>query len=548
MRRIKMSRENQINCSRPAVTLMELVIAMALIGIIFAAILPQFAVIRNSWDVKQGTAEALQNGRVLMDHINRNLSKAVRITAVSESSDIDGYIEFEDNDGNNLRYDKAGNNYVEYGAVGDLSDLAGPVSSLTFACYDACDLDTTLSPVVDTNDIRVVKVDATFTNSGSLGQNKSFTTWVYLRINGNNQSALSCGAALEFDTSDGDTPALAQIDSTHYLCAYTGPDGDGWAVVLTVDTSAKSITKGAAYEFDGSDGVTPALSKIDSTHYLCAYTGKNSDGFAVVLTVNPVGWTITKEGTACEYDGDNGETPALVQIDSTHYLCAYDGKSNKAKAVVLIVDTGDWSVSNGTALEYDSPGLTSALAMIDSTHYLCAYTGPQGDGWTVVLQVNTGSWNVSTVGTSFEFDSSNGGTPDLAQIDSTHYLCAYYDQQNDGFAVVLTVNPVGWTITKEGVAYEYDNDNAETPDLVRIDSARYLCVYDGPDDDGWATILGVDDGTWAVTNDAPCEYDVTQGKNPVLMQIDADNYLCAYSGSGNNGYAVIISLGGELRP
>jgi type II secretory pathway pseudopilin PulG len=139
-----MSRANVKSCSRPAVTLMELVIAMAMIGIIFAAILPQFALIRNSWDVKQGTSEALQNGRVLMDHISRNLSKAVRITAVTEFSDTEGHIEYEDNDGNIMKYDyvASGNYYVKFGPQpGTLSDLAGPVSSLKFTCYDACDLD-----------------------------------------------------------------------------------------------------------------------------------------------------------------------------------------------------------------------------------------------------------------------------------------------------------------------------------------------------------------------------------------------------------------------
>jgi type II secretory pathway pseudopilin PulG len=166
-------------------TLLELVIAMAMIGIIFAAILPQFALIRNSWDVKQGTAEALQNGRVFVDHIGRNLLKAVRITAVSESSVTSGYIQFVANDSNTYRYDISAGNYVEYGLVGNLSDLAGPVSSLKFTCYDACDLDTPLLPVTDVNIIRTVRVDATVTNSGSMGQDKTFTTWVYLRTNGN---------------------------------------------------------------------------------------------------------------------------------------------------------------------------------------------------------------------------------------------------------------------------------------------------------------------------------------------------------------------------
>lgn len=221
---------------------MELVIAMVMIGIIFAAILPQFTLIRNSWDVKQGTAEALQNGRVLMDHINRNLSKAVRITDVSESADTDGYIEFEDNDGNTMRYDIAANSYVEYGEVGSLSDLAGPVSSLTFTCYDACDLDNELAPVTDTNDIRVVKVEAVFINSGSLGRDETFTTWVYLRVN--SQAAAVLPAGLEgwwkLDETSGSTAAD---------CSCSGYDGTLVNISSPACWVAGSIN--GALDFDG---------------------------------------------------------------------------------------------------------------------------------------------------------------------------------------------------------------------------------------------------------------------------------------------------------
>ena len=167
-----------------AMTLLEMVLAMVMITIIFAAVLPQFAAIRNSWDSKQGSSEALQNGRVLMDHISRNLSKAKRITVVSASTVTNGYIQFVDNNDVNNRYDiSSANSYVEYGPVGTLSDLAGPVSSLKFTCYDVCNLDAPLSPITDTNIIRTVKVDATITNSASMGQAKTFTTWAYLRTN-----------------------------------------------------------------------------------------------------------------------------------------------------------------------------------------------------------------------------------------------------------------------------------------------------------------------------------------------------------------------------
>ena len=157
-----------------------------MMAIIFAAIVPIFGQIRGGWDSKQAAAETLQNGRILIDHLNRNLSKAVRITAVSDSSETDGYIEFEDNDANNLRYDvNSLTDYVEFGYIGDLSDLAGPVSRLQFTCYDACDLDT---PITDVNSIRFVKVEAIFTNSATLGQDKTFIASAYLRTNGNNPS------------------------------------------------------------------------------------------------------------------------------------------------------------------------------------------------------------------------------------------------------------------------------------------------------------------------------------------------------------------------
>jgi len=164
----------------PALTLVEMVIALSIMAIIFAAVMPQFRAIQNSWDSKAGAAEALQNGRVLMDHLYYNLSKAVQVTAVSDSAETDGYIEFEDNNGSTLRYDIAANNYVEFGAVGSLFDLAGPVSELRFTCYDACDLDT---PITDVNSIRFVKVQASLTNSAAMGQDKILTTQVYLRTN-----------------------------------------------------------------------------------------------------------------------------------------------------------------------------------------------------------------------------------------------------------------------------------------------------------------------------------------------------------------------------
>ena len=170
---------------RSALTLVEMVMALAIMAIVFAAILPQFRAISNSWDSKQAGAESLQNGRVLTEHLYRNLAAAVRITTVSDSNETNGYITFENNDGNSLRYAIA-DNYVQFGVVGELSDLAGPVSQLQFTCYDACDFDTAIT---DCNYIRLVNVQTTLTNSASLAQDKTFTASAYVCTNGNPATA-----------------------------------------------------------------------------------------------------------------------------------------------------------------------------------------------------------------------------------------------------------------------------------------------------------------------------------------------------------------------
>jgi type II secretory pathway pseudopilin PulG len=54
-------------------TLVEMIAAMAIMATVFAAVVPQIRAIQNSWDSKRENSQAIQNGRVLMDHIRFNL-------------------------------------------------------------------------------------------------------------------------------------------------------------------------------------------------------------------------------------------------------------------------------------------------------------------------------------------------------------------------------------------------------------------------------------------------------------------------------------------
>ena len=354
-------------------TLVELVVAIAMLAVVMGAITPLVMHTRRSWDTWQNNSEAVQNGRVLMDHMHRTLAEATQITAVSNASESNGYIQFVDNNSTTLRY-QITSNYVEFGEPGSLALLAGPVNQLQFTCYDDNDLSTAIT---DVNAIRYVKVASTVTHAAAEGLNKVFTTSAYLRANGlpGSLNEITQGTPYEFDVSTGKTPALVKIDGTHYLCAYEGAGSDGWATVLTVNSGTWVISEGTPLEFDSVKGKTPALTQIDSIRYLCAYTGDGDDGWATILTVDTAAWTVTK-GTAFEFDTSKGKTPALSRIDDSHYLCAYAGAGDAGWAVVLTAESslvGHWKLD-------ETSGTTAADSSDMGNHG--TLTNMAGNEWT----------------------------------------------------------------------------------------------------------------------------------------------------------------------
>ncbi|UCE49227.1 MAG: hypothetical protein JSW47_03615, partial [Phycisphaerales bacterium] len=405
------------------------------------------------------------------------------------------------------------------------------------------DLDT---PITDVNSIRSVKVETTLTNAAALDADMTLSTQAYIRTNCLPHMEITKATPFEYDILKGGTPALFQIDSTHYLCAYAGDLDTGRAVVLTVDADTWEITREIPLEYDSVRGKEPALSQIDATHFLCAYSGEGSDGWAVVLTVDTGTWNITKE-TPFEYDTDYAGAPALAKIDNNHYLCVYADGFSDGQAVVLTVDTGTWNITKETPFEYDTNhAVTPALAKIDNNHYLCAYADGFSDGQAAVLTVNTGTWNI-TKETPFEYDTTNGQSPALQQIDATHYLCAYDGPVNTGWAVVLTVNTGDWSVSKS-TAFEYDDQAGQTPNLAQMDPNDYFCASTGLAGVGNAVVLTVDSGTWTISKAAAFEYESTVATTPGLAKIDSDNYICAYTGLGDDGWSVVLRYTTQLRP
>ena len=211
---------------------------------------------------------------------------------------------------------------------------------------------------------------------------------------GSAPSQISKKTPFEFDTVKGKQCELARIDNTHYLCAYTGDGDDGWAVILIVDPLTWEVTRGTPLEYDPIRGKEASLAQIDSTHFICVYQGKDKEwAYATVLSVNTVSNTVVQESVYLienESEATTGKKPAVVAMNNNRFLLAYEGKDSDGFAVVLTVDPATWAISIATPLEFDTvKGKEPDLIKIDSGHYLCAYAGDGDDGWAVILLPGT---------------------------------------------------------------------------------------------------------------------------------------------------------------
>ena len=161
-------------------TLVELTVATALMATVFAAIMPLFAGIRNSADARWAGLEMVQNARVLNEQLCRYLTQARRMVAFSASTDDSGFIEFEAQDGVVYRCAVGTRGYIEFGPVGKLCELAGPVEYLRFACYSDSDLD---RPVPTPEGVRLVNWEVGLKSTGQLTKGKSLMGACCLRVN-----------------------------------------------------------------------------------------------------------------------------------------------------------------------------------------------------------------------------------------------------------------------------------------------------------------------------------------------------------------------------
>ena len=133
-------------------TILEALLVVVLLSLIVVAIAPFFGTTVASWELKDRQLEVLQNGRVGMDKMVREIRWVRRFETIQSD-----YIRFINTDSTTLRF-RLRNNQLQMRTGGSsFNPLAEPVDSLTFTYYDADDNQITAGTGV-TGEVRSVEI------------------------------------------------------------------------------------------------------------------------------------------------------------------------------------------------------------------------------------------------------------------------------------------------------------------------------------------------------------------------------------------------------
>jgi type II secretory pathway pseudopilin PulG len=146
-----------------AFTLVEVILATAMVAIVAAALVGMIYSNYNNWKLGSGRSTLLQDGRAVLEQMTRILRQAKNFTSVTSPTDQAGQITFTDIAGTTQQFRRnASTSEIEYGQPASLSALIGSVSSLVFTCYDA-DANSIAAPV-NARKIRAVHIAQTLTD------------------------------------------------------------------------------------------------------------------------------------------------------------------------------------------------------------------------------------------------------------------------------------------------------------------------------------------------------------------------------------------------
>jgi len=362
------------------------------------------------------------------------------------------------------------------------------------------------------------------------------------------------------DTFEGSTStnfiAATRIDDTHALVVWEGVDGDGFMQVARMSQDEGGfVMLGSALEFDTSTDGYNSVIKVDSTHFLNAWQGPSGDGFAQIFEVNLTTYAVTALGSPFEFDTADASQISLTLIDGSHALVCYTGTSNAGKAAMLAINTGTWAVTrpaSPTTYEATNASYNSCAALGDGSHFAVAWRDSNGDGMVQSMSINTGTGVITLLSSAFEFDTDAADYIVLLPLgDGEHFVCFWSGTSQVGLVQVFNTNLTTYAITAVGTATTFESTNAIYISAASAGDGEHFVGFwlkEGSEDTGMGQIFEVDQTTFEVTAvRLPVSLGLQYiGANNTALYMSSGYAMNFWKNPSQNGVGAVFRLDGDI--
>ena len=246
--------------------------------------------------------------------------------------------------------------------------------------------------------------------------------------------------------------------STRYLSLTT----------FTVSTDGSTITQKSYNSGVDSPSYDPYLEEISPGYFAVIYRYSTTQGRIRTFSVNSTTGAISYI-SLYSFDTVAGDYPYIKKTTGNQFLISYRGSGGTLQLKTInISNTGVIDTVNVQSYQLDSYVLYSKIEHVSGNIYAVVYSGPGVTGWVQTVSVDPTTGVISEpANNSLQIDATYLYNLDFAKITGTSYIVAYRGPDNDGFAKLVSINDDG-SVGTVSDTYEFYTADVNFPSIVQL--------------------------------------------------------------------------------
>lgn len=291
--------------------------------------------------------------------------------------------------------------------------------------------------------------------------------------------------------------------------------------------------------------LTPRIIHVTGDIHAIVYSDVDGDGKVVTVSIDAAGDIGASVIDTLEFDAHDCLAPEILHVDGEIYAIAYSGLSTLGVVVTISIDA-DGAISNAIldSLTFDAlKCLDPGFIHVSGTTYAVVYVGNVNHGVVTTFSISDDGTISATVIDTFEFETVGCGNPKIAHVAGSVYVVAHAGSSYPGQLTTFTISAGGDIGASVIDTAAYDTGTGYFNRIVHVFGTVFAVVYRGAAYDGYLATVSIS-AVGDIDTDAieVWEFDIWEGRHPVIRHISGDVYLIGHDSGGSVDDLITIHI------